>query len=451
MSIRLDSEYASPRGETRGSRWPMFALFATAFAVRALYVALAAGVHASPSSDAAEYDQVAWNLARGAGFSLGGPAGAFPTAFVPPLVPWITSLLYRAVGHEYLGALLLQCAIGALVPLLVWSLGAGMFSGGVGRTAGWLAAFHPLLVFFSGYLLTETTFCVTLLAALIASTEWVKTPRPGRAFGVGLLWGVAALARPPAMLLPVLTALWAWRPLGLTILPRDRVRQIALLAAGFLIVVAPWTLRNAVEFRAFIPITTGAGRALLDSNNDAVWSVPASRGGANSTYHLEPWATMFRGRSEVEVDRLARGEALRFLREHAREWPAMAAAKLRRFWRLGAEGGGTGTWQREGSPLVNVARHVDPLRVWSLITLPFALWGVCRSLYGSRRWFQALPVLVIGYFTLGAVVFWGALRMRVPIEPLVVLLAALGFDDLRRRARARQRGFRVIEGRRRAG
>jgi 4-amino-4-deoxy-L-arabinose transferase-like glycosyltransferase len=451
MSIRLDSAYAAPRGDSRGSKWPMFALFATAFGVRALYVALAAGTHATPSSDAAEYDQVAWNLARGAGFSLGGVGGAFPTAFVPPLVPWITSLLYRAVGHDYLAALLLQCAIGALVPLLVWSLGAGMFSGGVGRIAGWLAAFHPLLVFFSGYLLTETTFCVTLLAALIASTEWVKTPRPGRAFGVGLLWGIATLARPPAMLLPALTAAWGWSPLGLTIQPRDRVRQIAMLALGFMLVVAPWTLRNAIQFHAFIPVTTGGGRALLDSNNDALWSDPQHRGGANSTYHLEPWASMFRGRSEAEVDRIARGEALRFLRDHAREWPQMALAKLRRFWRLGAEGGGTGTWQREGSPLVNLARRVDPLLLWSLVTLPFAIWGLGRSLYGPRRWFQSLPALVIGYFTLGAVVFWGALRMRLPVEPLIVLLVALGFDDVRRRVRARQRGFRVIEGRRRAG
>src|SRR6267378_5416473 len=164
-----------PRRESMGRA---LLLFAVAFAVRALYVLVAAGPHATPSSDPAEYDEIAWNLARGAGFSFGGPGAAIPTAFVPPLLPWVVSLLYRVVGHQFFAALLLQCAIGALVPLLIEALGSAMFSGPAGRLAGWLAALHPLLVFFSGYLLTETLFTATLLAALLLSVEWVKTPRP---------------------------------------------------------------------------------------------------------------------------------------------------------------------------------------------------------------------------------------------------------------------------------
>jgi hypothetical protein len=150
-------------------------MFLVALAIRVLYALVATGPGA-PSSDAAEYDNVAWNLARGAGFSMNGAGGPYPTAFVPPLMPWLTSLLYRAIGHQYLGAVLLQCAIGALVPLLIASFGALVFGGGIGRIAGWLAVFHPLLVFFSGYLLTESTFAVMLLVALIASVEWMKTP-----------------------------------------------------------------------------------------------------------------------------------------------------------------------------------------------------------------------------------------------------------------------------------
>ena len=67
------------------------------------------------------------------------------------------------------------------------------------RIAGWLAVANPLLVFFSGYLLTESLFCVMVLAALLASVEWLKTPRPGRAFGAGVLWGLACLTRPTAI------------------------------------------------------------------------------------------------------------------------------------------------------------------------------------------------------------------------------------------------------------
>ena len=96
-------------------------LFFVAFALRAAYAWVAMGPNATPSSDAASYDTVAWNLARGAGFALDGAAGPYPTAFVPPVLPFLTSLLYRVVGHQFFAALLLQCAIGALVPVLLAS------------------------------------------------------------------------------------------------------------------------------------------------------------------------------------------------------------------------------------------------------------------------------------------------------------------------------------------
>ncbi len=425
---------------------PWLLLFGTALALRVVYAWLAIGPQATPSSDALTYHTVATNLARGAGFALGSGAGAYPTAFVPPLVPWLTSLVYRVAGPQLFAAVLLQCAIGATVPLLIAALGASLYGSGVGRVAGWLAAVHPLLVFFSGYLLTETTFTAMLLLALLASFAWLKEPRAARALGTGLLWGLAILARPTAIVLPLVVAGWAWVPLGLLLDRRARVRQLLLLMLGVVLVVGPWTLRNAVALHAFVPVTTGGGRALLDSNNAVDWADPALRGGAASVYGVEPYAARFRGHGEVEVDRLARAEALAFLRAHVREWPAMAGTKLARFWRLTREGGGTGAWQRPGSPLTALLARFDPLLLWSLVVLPFASWGFALTLRSPRRWFLALPALVVLTFTLLAVVFWGALRMRVPVEPLVVLFAAAGIEDLRHRMRPRAPGLRVIEG-----
>jgi 4-amino-4-deoxy-L-arabinose transferase-like glycosyltransferase len=421
-----------------------------AFALRAGYMLLAHGTHPVPSSDSAEYDTAAWNIARGLGLALDGRGGSYATAFIPPVVPWITALLYRAAGHDYLAALLLQCSIGALVPPLTGALAAVLFGGGVGALAGWLAVVSPLLVFFSGYLLTETTFCVALLLALLATAAWVKTPRAGRALGVGLAWGAAALTRPTALALPLVAVAWGWVPLGLMMSGRDRVRHAFVLLLGVVLVVGPWTLRNAARLHAFVPVTTGGGRALLDSNNPVVWNDPARRGGATSTYDIEPWASRFRGLTEPASDGWARGEAIAFLRGHVRDWPAMAGAKLARFWRVTAEGGGTGRWLRPGSPLSDVARFADPLLLWSLLVLPLALWALVRTWRGPRRWFQLLPALVIAYFSAVAVVFWGALRMRVPVEPLVTVYAAAGLDDVRRRLRTRARGLRVVEGRRQA-
>lgn len=420
-------------------------LFAVAFALRAAYAWLANGRSPVPYADSADYDTIAWNLARGAGFALNGEAGPHPTAYRPPVVPWLTSLLYRGLGHDFFAALLLQCAIGALVAPVLAGFARATFGGGVARWAGWLAALCPVLVFFSGYLLTETTFALLLLVALYFSAEWVKTPRPGRALGAGLAWGLATLTRPTALPLPFLVALWAWFPLGLTIAGRDRVRQVALLLLGVALAIGPWTVRNAVELQAFVPVTTGGGRALLDANNPLVWDDPARAGSATSLYHVEPWASRYRGLSEVEADRYSSEVARQFLRERVAQWPAAAAAKLARFWRMSREGGGTGTWNREGSPLSALLAFADPLLAWSLLAFPFAIAGLVITLRGGKRLFLSLPAITIAFFTVLSVVYWGALRMRVPVEPLIALYAAVGADALAKRLR--RRGLTVIEGR----
>ena len=122
----------------------------------------------------------------------------------------------------------------------------------------------------------------------------------------------------------------------------------------------------------------------------------------------------------------------------------MALKKLARFWRLTAEGGATGSWSRGDTPLARLLAVVDPLLVWSLVTLPLAIGGVVMSLRGARRLYQSLPLWVIGAFSLGAMIFWGALRMRVPVEPLIMVYAAAGVEGLRRQWRLRRSPLRVV-------
>jgi hypothetical protein len=255
---------------------------------------------------------------------------------------------------------------------------------------------------------------------------------------------LASLTRPTALMLPVLVAAWAWRPLGLTLSARGRWHQVGMLLLGLALVVGPWTLRNALVLHGFVPVTTAGGQALYESNNPRTWGDATLRGGALNEVTNELFRTEYRGLSEVEVDARARARAVAFLREHVAEWPAMAAVKVARFWRLRAETGSTGTWQAEGSFLGRLLRVLDPLLLWSVVALPLALWGAALTLRSPRRWFQSLSLWVILYFTALAVVFFGSLRMRVPVEPLVVLFTAVGLDDLVRRARARRRGLRLV-------
>jgi 4-amino-4-deoxy-L-arabinose transferase-like glycosyltransferase len=410
--------------------------------VRALYVWLARGAQGGPDPAAAPFDAVAWSLARGTGFAL--DAGARPTALVPPVVPWLAGLLYRVAGHRYLAALLLQCALGALVPLLLTALGAPLFGLSVGRLAGWFAVVHPLLVTSAGDLTATTAAAATLVLALVASVEWMKTPRRGRATGTGLLWGLAGLTRPDLLALVPVVAAWAWSPLGLTVASRERARLVALLLLGVALGVGPWLVRDAVVLNAFVPVTTSGGREFLAGNNPAAWVDPASRGGPVEVAAEEPWAARLAAAGEPRADAMARDGAWAFLAGHVPEWPAMAAAKLARFWWPAA--GIAGARRDAGGTAGQPGRVLDPLALSSALFLPFALWGALRTLRGARRWFQSLPLLAILWACGLAVLFYGAPAVRAPVEPLIALYAASGVESLRQGLRARRRGLRVVAG-----
>ena len=445
----------SPRDRPRPlfTRVPMpssevLALFFAALVLRVGYVLAVHSIDAQPSSDGIAYDQLAWNLARGMGFQLQGEVALYATAKAP-LLPWLLSVLYRATGHSYFAALIMQCVIGAFVPLGVRALGRTMFGPSIGRIASWLAVVHPLLLFFSGYLLTESLFCVLVLAALTASVEWLKNPRPSRAIMTGLWWALATLTRPTALPLPVIVTLWAWAPLGLMLRPAQRAKQVGLVFLTVALVLAPWAIRNTLVLGEFVLVTTGGGRTLLDANNAKVWDDPALRGNAISTAEVEPWKSRWNGLSETDVDRAASREAIAFGLSRWRQWPEMAVVKLARFWRPNAVTSGTGRWWARGSLPDRVLGTLDPLLLWSLLVWPMALWGLVRTVRFSRRHFQLLPFWVIAMFTLSTMVFWGALRMRVPVEPLVLLYAGAGIADLVWRVRVRRAGQALITSTRR--
>jgi 4-amino-4-deoxy-L-arabinose transferase-like glycosyltransferase len=428
----------------RSSPAPWLLLFAAAFAARALLLLFEASVTRSASAPS-DLEIIASNLARGGGFSLGLGAAALPTASVAPVLPWLLSLVLRLGIHRPLVTLLVPCLIGALIPLLTSALASIVLGAASARVAGWIAALGPILLTFSTRLVPDTMMTAAMLSALALTASWIRTPEPGRALGAGIAWGMTALASDSALLLPVLVLAWAWIPLGLTVAHRDRLRQAALLMLGCVIVIAPWTIRNAIALRAPVLVTTGAGSALLDGNNETVWSDPARRGGGIRARALDPGAARGRDLSEPARDREAARAAADFAGGHASEAPRVIVAKLGRLWTLSGRDANLVDPEGQG-PATLLDRMPWLLAAWSIVILPLALFGAVRVLSGPKRWFQSLPLLVTLYFTACAIVFYGCVRQRVPIEPMVALFAAAGFDEARRFTRRRASGLKVIEG-----
>lgn len=106
--------------------------------------------------------------------------------------------------------------------------------------AAGLAAISPHLANSAIYLLTESLFAFMVMLALFLMARLLK--RPGLLLGVaaGLAMGYGALVRPSLIYLPlaVLPVLW------LHLRAPRRVRVVAAVALGFLVVYGAWGARN---------------------------------------------------------------------------------------------------------------------------------------------------------------------------------------------------------------
>jgi 4-amino-4-deoxy-L-arabinose transferase-like glycosyltransferase len=157
----------------------------------------------------------------------------------------------RAVPVDKLWNALLGAACAVLLARI-----AGRISGSsqVALAAGLLAAVNPAFVYLATDVQSES---LTILLLLLFASQLLAAVDGGRArdaLGAGVFLGLAALTRPSCLALaPLLLTPLATRRLG------ARLGRGAAAVAGLAIALAPWTVRNATRFGAFLPVNDQAG------------------------------------------------------------------------------------------------------------------------------------------------------------------------------------------------
>lgn len=214
-----------------------------------------------PVYDAAAYARIAAELERGNGFTLGRDATQ-PASNYSPGLPLFAAGLYSLTGgvHERTARLVLAL-IGALSVLFAYLIGRRLSGPLAGLVAAFAVAIYPALLEYQGMLMSEP-LAATLLSGAVLSMLWADGRRAPQWLVPGLLLGALALVRPEylAISLPIAVVVFAhngragWRT-GLV--------QALILLVGLAVVVAPWTVRNAVALDRFVPISTGGGQVLF--------------------------------------------------------------------------------------------------------------------------------------------------------------------------------------------
>jgi hypothetical protein len=242
--------------------------------VRSLYavdLAPALEDQAQPGSRMMQrYDEGAAAILRGEGVLLVSGVDPSDTSLLarPPGYSLLLAGAYLVFGRGLFAFQLLQNALNALVPVLVFLLADRLLTRRVAVAAGLTAALLPHLAYFSALLTPDVVCVVPILAglALLAPVARGRRIRLWTAFAAGIFLGLAVWLRPNLLLLGPAVA----SAIVLTAPGRaGRWRTALAVAAGAVLAVAPITIRNYVLYRELVPVSINLGIVLWEGIGEA--------------------------------------------------------------------------------------------------------------------------------------------------------------------------------------
>lgn len=402
---------AAPAAERSRFAAALFAIAVAGLGVRLLY-ALVVMHGVGVGGDGLEFHLLANQLAGGDGYvqPLVVSPGHIATADKPPLYPLLLSSTWLLGWHSFAAERVLSCLMGAATVVAAGLLGRRAAGERAGLIAAVLAALYPLLVAQDGSLRSESLYVPLTAFVLLAALRLADRPTAGRAALLGALVGAAALTRSEGVLLGVvvLGALAPRLPGG------ERLRPLVIAAAVAALVLSPWVARNWVVFHRPL-LSNNTGSLVYGANCHAAYYTSLI-----GSWPCVPALTVRRRRNEADVSARLRHAGVRYARDHAGRLPAVAGVRVLRSFDLWSPGAATRLEARAGDRDLNVQR-VGVLVYWLVVPLAVAGAVLLRRRRGPLALLLApLPVVLV-VTLLG----YGTPRFRAPLDPSLVVLAAV--------------------------
>jgi len=405
-----------------------FSILALALAVRVAYVLATPGY--TMLHDDRAYDRLALGIARtGAYPDVGGHA----TAYRPPGFPYLLSAVYAVSGGGHarvVAGRMMQAVLGAVIVALLGALALRLFDRRAAICTMALAAVYVPLVAAGTSLLAEPLTIALELGALLAVLAWRRQGRLRWLVAAGVMGGALALTRSNAIVVLIALAVGVWparRRLGPLAL-----KSVAVLLVTAAAVVAPWTVRNAVVLHSFIPVSDEAGGTLAGTYN----SVSADDSAAPGFWHLLSQIPQY----DNETRALAAGPeapfqsklvhlALQYADRHPLYPLKVAYYNTLRLFGFNSLALSQFTATTAGISSPSVA-DAGVYSFWAVCAMALVA-GLSRRV---RRKVPGFVWLVAGLLFLSIVfVNSEAPRLRLPIDPFVLLLAGAGVAAVSRR------------------
>jgi len=366
-----------------------------------------------------EIGKIGRSLAEGYGFSIANT----PTAKFPPVYPFLVGGVFTILGvYSKASAVILflfQSTCAALTAVCLAVLGARLRGWKEGLVAGLIWAIYPGSLFHSVVCIWYSELAIAMLLLLIILAIRDKPfSLFARIAGMGLLSGILILTNSTMSVYPILLLLWmlyilkvrAWKWIG----------GMILWGAAVVVVVTPWAIRNRLVMGNPGILKSNFGLELFFGNN------PYSTGGgineerdqALQAISIDEKEGVLRAQSEYVFFDYLQKQALEWIQMHPMKFLQLSIKRFLYFWGK-FPSTGPGVWRR----------YTWIQLTWYAPVVLLSLFGI-KYCKGRRRDFIPIWLFLLVYPLPFYITHVQLYRYRYPVEPFLVLLAAIPLNAL---------------------
>ena len=239
-----------------------------------------------------------------------------------PLYPLVLTALHKLGGTGQEAQRLMGSAFGAGTIVTLALLGRRLAGERVGIVAASIAAVYPMLITADGALMSESLYGFLIGLTLLTAFRFRDAPGFRSAALLGVAAGLAALTRGEGFLLLLLLLAPTFRS------PR-RVRAAVTAFLTMLIVLTPWTVRNAIVFHQFVLVSTDEGITIAGANCRLTYY-----GNQIGSWHPGPPCTKSYSGNDAAVSSRQLSDGLHYAEHHLGRLPIVVLAREARAWSL---------------------------------------------------------------------------------------------------------------------
>jgi 4-amino-4-deoxy-L-arabinose transferase-like glycosyltransferase len=369
-----------------------------------------------------EMGRIGRSIALGHGFSSPYEGDTGPSAWEPPLYPFLIGGVFKLFGIYTVASAWVLLAINSLLSSLttipIFRIAQRTFGDPVAIWSAYAWALNPYVWYWSIHWIWDTTFTPLVLACIflvaLELQDW-----PGRVgwawqgwFLFGALVGIGGLANPTMLAFLPFCGLWIWRQRyknGLA-----SFAGVVLASLTFFLVLSPWLIRNYEAFGHFVFIRNDFGLQLRLGNGAGAdgMLMPYLQPNLNQL-ELEKYQRMGELGYAAECKRLA----FDWIRSHPARFAGISVKRFFYFWNGVPRPTGSMSW-------------IDFRSSAFLATSVLAIWGLVRALRQKRPGAWLFAGLILTYPTVYYFVYPHA-RYRHPMESELLILIVFLFCEVR--------------------